>query len=147
MINKIPTLGPIGYLPAPGTMATLATLPFMILAHICLPYPAYLGLCVAVFFFGMFIIKKTKDFFGDVKDPSCIVIDEVAGCLFTFVCISLNIKTVVLGFILFRLFDIFKLGLIKRCEGLPGAWGVMGDDLAAAMCANVVMQLLIPFLM
>jgi len=40
----IPTLGPIGYLPAPGTAATLATIPLVILAHAYLAYPLYVGL-------------------------------------------------------------------------------------------------------
>lgn len=145
-LKYIPTLGPIGYLPAPGTMATLATLPLVILVHRFGSNLDYAALCVWVFFFGIYIIGKTRPYFGDERDPACIVIDEVAGCLITFAWIPITLPTLVLGFILFRLFDIFKFSLIRKCEELPGAWGIMVDDLVAGVLANLVMQLLLPFL-
>jgi len=64
----------------------------------------------------------------------------------TFACLPLNVPVIVLGFVLFRLFDIYKLGFIKKCESLPGAWGIMIDDLAAGILANIVLQFLVPFL-
>lgn len=146
MIYKIPTLGPIGYLPAPGTMATLATLPLVILVRMYASHLDYAALCVWVFFFGIYIIAKVLPQFGNDSDPSCIVIDEVAGCLITFAWVPITLPTLVLGFILFRLLDIFKFGLIKKCEELPGAWGIMVDDLVAGVLANVVMQIMLPLI-
>lgn len=145
-LRDIPTLGPIGYLPAPGTMATIATLPLVVLMHRYGSHYDYAALCIWVFFFGIYIIGKTLPSFGNDRDPACIVIDEVAGCLITFAWIPISLPTLALGFILFRLFDIFKLGFIKKCEEFPGAWGIMVDDLVAGVLANLVMQLLLPFL-
>lgn len=144
--SSIPTLGPIGYLPAPGTCATLATLPLVIFAHTYLTHLEYFALCTLLFFLGIFIIQKTHECFGHHKDPSCIVIDELVGCMITFLYLPMTLSTILLGFVLFRVLDVFKLSLIKKCEELPGAWGIMADDLVAGICANVILQLLLPFL-
>jgi phosphatidylglycerophosphatase A len=146
LISYIPTLGPIGYLPASGTAATLATIPLVLLAQAYLTYPLYVALCIAIFLFGILSIKKTVRYFDVNNDPACIVIDEVTGCMVTFACMPLNVPVLVLGFLLFRLFDIYKLGFIKKCENLPGAWGIMVDDFAAGVLANIVLQLLAAFL-
>lgn len=145
-LSYIPTLGPIGYLPAPGTCATLVTLPLMICARMYTTHMQYFGLCAVLFFLSILIIQKTHQFFGHQKDPSCIVIDELVGCMVTFLYVPLALSSLLFGFILFRLLDIFKLSLIRKCEELPGAWGIMTDDLVAAICANVILQLLLPFL-
>lgn len=146
LFSYIATLGPIGYLPAPGTAATLATIPLVVFAHAYVAYPICVALCGVVFGVGILSIKKAAHYFDVANDPSCIVIDEVAGCMITFACMPLNMPVIVFGFVLFRLFDIYKLGFIKKCESLPGAWGIMVDDLAAGILANIVLQLLAPFL-
>lgn len=141
--KSIVTLGPIGYLPAPGTMASLATIPLVLIANAYLSPTLYLLFCGVIFFLGIFIIQKLRFSFDLSKDPSHIVIDEVAGCMITFACVPITAKTLIFGFVLFRLLDIFKLGLIKKCEELPGAWGIMVDDLVAGLLANVIMQIVL----
>lgn len=146
LLSYLPTLGPIGYLPAPGTCATIAIMPLVILARMHTTHLEYFALCAFVFFAGIFLINKAHTFFDSHKDPSCIVIDEMLGCMVTFFCVPMTLGILVLGFILFRVLDIFKLSFIKKCEDLPGAWGIMADDLVAGICANLILQLLTPFL-
>lgn len=146
IFSHISTLGPIGYLPASGTAATLATILLVLVAHAYLTYPGYLILCGAIFFLGIMSIQKVHAIFDINSDPSCMVIDEVVGCLVTFACMPLNVPVLILGFVLFRFFDIYKFGLIKKCESLPGAWGIMTDDLVAGVVANIILQLLVPIL-
>lgn len=146
MARLILTLGPIGYLPAPGTMGTLATIPFVYLLHTYFSAQIYGEITAFLFFLGIYLIQKTVSSFADQKDPSCIVFDELVGCLITFACVPFNYKTVIVGFVLFRLFDISKFGLIKKIEQLPGAWGIMGDDLVAALLANIMLHMFLAVL-
>jgi phosphatidylglycerophosphatase A len=53
-----------------------------------------------------------------------------------------RIAVLVAGFFLFRFFDIVKLPLIKKSQELPGGWGVMVDDLLAAIVANLGLRFL-----
>ncbi len=77
----------------------------------------------------------------DVKDPCCIVIDEVAGMAITLLGIPFSLKTAIGGFILFRILDIAKPQPIRWVERhLSGGWGIMLDDVLAAMIANVVLR-------
>ena len=76
------------------------------------------------------------------KDSGLIVIDEMAGLLLTLFLIPWSIKTVVIGFFLFRLMDIVKPFPIRRLETtLPRGWGVVGDDVLAGIYANVALRL------
>jgi phosphatidylglycerophosphatase A len=77
------------------------------------------------------------------KDPGLIVADEVAGQAITMLAIALlapdNIcNTAVLGFVLFRLFDILKPWPCKRLEKLPAGVGILADDLMAGVYGGVV---------
>lgn len=143
---SIATLGPVGYLIAPGTAATLVTMPFMyLLRSIVLPY-LYVIFLVAIFFLAIPIINVALDYFKEDQDPSQVVLDEVIGCLVTFYLIPINWQTMLAGFLLFRLFDITKWFGIKRAEHLVGAWGVLVDDILAGLLANVCIQLCYFFL-
>jgi phosphatidylglycerophosphatase A len=78
------------------------------------------------------------------KDPSAVVIDEVSGQMITFAgflggLAALNWKSLVLGFILFRGFDVLKPFPARRAEWLPGGWGVMADDWIAGVYAAIVL--------
>jgi len=82
-------------------------------------------------------------------DPREVVADEFAGQALTFLVIpflamgTISTKqiwvTTVLGFLLFRLFDIVKPWPIRKLEKLPKGWGVLADDLLAAVCAAIVL--------
>jgi phosphatidylglycerophosphatase A len=80
------------------------------------------------------------------KDPGAVVVDEVAGQLITFLFVPwLTTWTwsVVVGFIAFRVFDIWKPYPIRRLEGLGGGLGIMADDMLAGFYAATAMSLLV----
>lgn len=73
---------------------------------------------------------------GSAKDPQWIVIDEWAGLFVALIGADFRILwQVLLAFVLFRIFDISKLGPIRAAERLPGAVGIMADDVVAGICA------------
>lgn len=79
------------------------------------------------------------------KDSSKVVIDEVAGMAVSLIYVPQHLKYVVIGFVLFRFFDIVKPLGIKKLEKLPKGWGVMADDLLAGIYSLVIIQLLLQF--
>ncbi len=79
------------------------------------------------------------------KDPSHVVIDEVAGQMVAFIAAPLNWRCLLAGLILFRVFDITKPFPIRRLERLPEGTGIMLDDIGAGIYALLVMQLLLHF--
>jgi phosphatidylglycerophosphatase A len=83
------------------------------------------------------------------EDPSQAVIDEVAGQWIALFAIPASPLAVLLAFILFRIFDILKPGLVDRAQRLPGGWGIMADDVLAGVFANLslrAMMLALPML-
>jgi phosphatidylglycerophosphatase A len=79
------------------------------------------------------------------KDHNRVVIDEVAGMCITLLWVPVSPLNILLGLILFRIFDIAKPFYIKRLEHLPGGWGVMFDDVLAGIYANLILQLFLRF--
>jgi phosphatidylglycerophosphatase A len=82
------------------------------------------------------------------KDPQYVVVDEVSGQLVTYYCLlqsTLNWKTWLLGFLLFRFFDILKPFPIRYLEKLPGGWGIMADDWLAGIYAALLLRLALHF--
>jgi phosphatidylglycerophosphatase A len=79
------------------------------------------------------------------KDPQFVVIDEGAGQLVALVAVPLAWKTFLAGFILFRIFDIWKPFPIRRLERLPEGTGIVVDDLGAGIYALAIMHLLLHF--
>jgi len=77
-----------------------------------------------------------------VEDPSCVVIDEVAGQLLALVGASLRWNSLLAAFILFRGFDILKPPPVRQLERIPEGAGIMLDDIGAGLYALAVMQLL-----
>ncbi len=79
------------------------------------------------------------------KDPGIVVIDEVVGQLITFLFVprGTGVWTIVAGFFLFRLFDIWKPYPVRRLEILESGLGVMADDVLAGIYAAAVMSLLV----
>jgi phosphatidylglycerophosphatase A len=77
------------------------------------------------------------------KDPQIVVVDEVAGLLVTMLPMrEVSWLAVVIGFALFRLFDVFKPWPIRKLEQLPGGWGIVLDDIAAGLFGAAVMAAL-----
>ena len=132
-----------GYVPvASGTFGTLVAIPLCYL--LSRVGPVYAILILALFTgFAVWISGEAERIFNK-KDSGLIVIDEMAGILVTLFLIPWSVKSVVIGFFLFRLMDIAKPFPIRRLETkLPGGWGVVGDDLLAGVYANVALRLAI----
>jgi phosphatidylglycerophosphatase A len=98
-------------------------------------YGIYL-VTVLVAAMGLWAASRTARYTGQ-KDPQFIVIDEVSGQLITYFMpfAVLNWKSWLLGFILFRVFDIWKPFPARQAESLPGGWGIMADDWIAGIYA------------
>jgi phosphatidylglycerophosphatase A len=137
----------IGHMrPGPGTWAAAATmLLWAALAH-ALPYPlrtpSLIGLAIVVTLVGIPAATRVAQASAK-KDPSFVVIDEVAGQLISLIAGPLEWKTFLAGFILFRVFDILKPPPVRQLERLPEGTGIVLDDVAAGIYALVVMQLLL----
>jgi len=135
------TLGPIGYTYCPGTIATAATLPLVYLLRTWpIPELLYIMIIIISIMAAWFIIKRAMPYL-DGPDPSAIVLDEFLGCLVTFIAIPISWKTIIIGFLLFRFFDITKYFGISRLEKLYGPGGIIIDDLFAAILSNVILRI------
>lgn len=80
------------------------------------------------------------------KDPQRVVADEVVGQWVTLIAAPTNSKYALLGFLLFRAFDIIKPPPVRQMEYLPRGWGIMLDDVGAGIYAWVCLQLIHHFL-
>jgi phosphatidylglycerophosphatase A len=91
---------------------------------------------------GVWASQRVCKIFG-AKDPQFVVIDETSGQMlaYTLALAPANWKYLLLGFILFRLFDIRKPFAVRNAERLPGGWGVMADDWVAGIFAAIVLWL------
>lgn len=135
-----------GLLPkAPGTWGSLATLPFIYLAFLIHPVYGIAGFAILASVLSLWATDACVQKYGD--DPGRFVIDETAGQSLVFICTTFNFQPghdliiLLLGFILFRLFDITKPIGIKRLEQIPGKFGILLDDLAAGIYALICLEL------
>jgi phosphatidylglycerophosphatase A len=98
-------------------------------------YPDY-GIVLLIAILGVFVADRAAKFAGK-KDPQFVVIDEVSGQMLTYFSpfTVLNWKYLLLGFILFRVFDIWKPFPARQAESLPGGLGIMADDWVAGIYA------------
>lgn len=134
---RLATVGPVGHCPvAPGTAGSLVgvilTVIIQRLRFAPWAYCLTMGVVIAVIFaLGVWAAGGAERFYGE-QDPGCVVIDEVAGQMVVFVFRSgAGWLVLLVGFILFRIFDVLKPFPARRAEHLPGGWGIMCDDLAA----------------
>jgi len=126
---------------APGTMGTLVAIPIFIALSFLTPL-YYLAIVVVMTVLGIYICQKAADAAG-VHDHGAIVWDEIAGYLITMFMIPLSWQTIVTGFILFRIFDIFKPWPISFIDKkIHGGFGIMLDDVLAGIFSLVIMHLI-----
>lgn len=120
---------------APGTAA--AAVATLVAAGLIAVSPAVLAAAaVLAIGAGLWAIPKV----APTGDPSWVVIDEVAGQWVALLgTVHLSIPALVAGFLLFRAFDILKPGPIHAAERLPGAIGVMADDLVAGVVVAIIL--------
>ncbi|MEE8201928.1 MAG: phosphatidylglycerophosphatase A [Candidatus Acidoferrales bacterium] len=142
----------LGYLPIPGTFGSLASsavfaLLFYFLERVVLQY-AYLFLLIALLLLAFWSTEHALRRW-QVEDPQVVVIDEVAGQWLAYGALVLpgieypagtGWKYLLAGFILFRALDTMKPFPIRRSEHLPGAAGVVVDDLIAAMYSGLALR-------
>jgi phosphatidylglycerophosphatase A len=128
--------------PAPGTWGSLVALPLVYGVGVIPSVWLQAGVIVAFCAVSIPIATLAGRSLGRGKDPGCIVIDEIAGMLITFFLVPISgLAVAVLGFALFRVFDIAKLPPARQLEHLPEGLGIMADDWAAAVYANLALRL------
>ena len=148
---SIATFG-VGYLPLiPGTYGSLVSVGIFLLFTQILTGTALIVVVLlfllAVTFSGIWAASRTEELAGR-KDPGKVVVDEVAGQMLALLPLTLfNLQPltrgVIVSFILFRLFDIFKPYPAGRFERLKGGYGIMCDDLVAGGYAAVITSTII----
>lgn len=123
--------------PAPGTWGTLGALPVgLILLALGGKITLLIGI-IAIIPLGLWACDKFEKM-TDTHDNSMIVIDEVAGLWITLLATTFNPISILLAFALFRFFDILKPFPVSWLDrNLPGAKGVMCDDLMAGVYAAI----------
>ena len=140
LLCNLATLGPIGHLrPAPGTIGSLVALGTgYLIASLSL------GMLVAgiltVSIVGTFSAERYGQRNGK-KDAPEVIIDEVAGQWIPLVIIPVEIEWYIAAFLLFRFFDISKIGPVGHAERFAGGVGVMADDLVAGILAALALWL------
>ena len=101
----------------------------------------FIGLIVVTTILGIIATNQLESEWGE--DPSKVVIDEVIGIWITMMFIPFTWMNLLIGFILFRFFDIAKPLGIRKMENLSGGIGVMADDMLAGIYSNIVLQIII----
>lgn len=143
-LAKLAEAYPIGKVKiAPGTFASFLAL---IIGYYLLKK---IGITNFIIFISIFtligvIVSEIHVRIFKIKDPKEVVIDEFSGQFIAILALPYSnnnidiLISLTLSFLLFRFFDITKLGPIKRFEMLPGGIGIMADDVVAGICAFIV---------
>lgn len=128
---------------APGTFGTLAAIPVFLLLTMLMPTPLSYGVAVVVMSIaGIYICGKAADDVG-VHDHPAIVWDEFVGFFITMFMVPISWQSILVGFILFRIFDILKPWPISYIDKkMTGGLGIMFDDVLAGIFALIIMQLI-----
>jgi phosphatidylglycerophosphatase A len=129
----------VGYAPFfPGTVGSLLAL--LIYWFVPQSESVYFPLFVLlVFILGVWSAAKVEQGTGR-EDNQIIVIDEIVGMWITVLLFEKKLIWLAIGFVLFRLFDIFKPPPANHSEKLPRGWGVMMDDVVAGVYAAVALR-------
>ena len=128
----------------PGTIGTLVGVLFYIpMVYLASPVYIYIGVTIALFLLGIWLCEMTANDLG-VHDHSGIVWDEIVGFLITMTAVPPDWRFVLLGFVLFRLFDICKPWPISWLDShISGGLGIMVDDVLAAIYTLIILQIII----
>ncbi|TVQ67801.1 MAG: phosphatidylglycerophosphatase A [Oceanospirillales bacterium] len=128
---------------APGTFGTLAALPIWLFVFAPLSTDAYLLTLIVATIVGVWICDQTSADIG-VHDHGGIVWDEFVGLWIALFAVPMHWFWILLGFALFRLFDIWKPWPIGWADRrVSGGLGIMLDDVIAGVYALVVLQILV----
>lgn len=133
----------VGYSPIiPGTTGTLASLPLYLLISRLSPL-YYLAILLGSSYIASWAADEAEVIF-QAKDCRHIVIDEMVGFFVAMFMIPPTMRNIVLGFLLFRVFDIVKPYPIRYLEDrVRGGYGVVLDDIIAGIYANLALRILL----
>lgn len=121
---------------APGTIGSLVAIPLLISISTWTSL-FYVVFVLAVILVGIKICERAASDIGE-HDHSGIVWDEIAGMLITFLFVPICITTLIIGFILFRIFDILKPWPIAQIDkNMKGGLGIMADDIVAGLMSAI----------
>jgi phosphatidylglycerophosphatase A len=126
----------------PGTVGSAAALVLCFVFSFLKIQTAFVG----IFFFILFsiLVADVTEKITKKKDPGCVVIDEYAGMLITFLGIQFTWASAIWGFFIFRFFDILKPFPIRTIERkLPGGAGVVLDDVLAGVFSNITLRIIL----
>lgn len=130
----------IGYFPvASGTLASMAGL--LVYVMVKNNNFIYFSLSLILLLLGFWSSARAMRYFKE-SDPGEIVIDEFSSIFLVYFFIPFSVKFLIIGFLLFRFFDILKPPPIRNLENLPGGYGIMLDDVGSAIFANLALQIL-----
>ncbi len=139
-LKKMATFFGVGFFPkGPGTAGTLAAIPFVLLLSWAGPL-IYMAAEIILLPLAVLAAQIYEDDEGG-HDHKEIVIDEVLGFLITMTWLPMTWKSMLVGFLLFRVLDIFKpfpIGYLDK--EIRGGFGVVIDDVAAGVIASIVLQ-------
>lgn len=133
---------------APGTAGALlacVALWFFEKIHLLNTYSfSYVILIIICTILGVISTNYLEKVWG--KDPSKVVMDEVIGMWITMLFIPFNLQNLLIGFILFRFFDIAKPLGVRKMEQFPNGIGVMADDVLAGIYSNILLHIIVLFI-
>jgi len=130
---------------APGTVGTIAAVPFFVLLSL-LPLYVYLPCVLGIGLVACWAAGEAERIFQE-QDSQRIVIDEAVGFLVTMTALPPTWPYLIGGFCLFRCFDILKPPPIRLIERkVKGGYGVVLDDVLAGIFAHIALRLLFVFL-
>ena len=130
---------------APGTAGTMVAIPFVYLIQM-LGLEVFIAVTVAISLIGIGICGQAAKNLGTHDHPG-IVFDEIAGYFITMIAAPSGWVWIVIGFVLFRLFDILKPWPISWLDRrIGGGLGIMLDDIVAGVFALICMQLAVHYL-
>ncbi|MFH1996425.1 MAG: phosphatidylglycerophosphatase A [Candidatus Omnitrophota bacterium] len=130
----------LGKIPiAPGTFGSLGGVAvYFVVKNNTAVYGAAIALLFAL---GMIFSGRAEKESG-ANDPGNVVIDEASGMLTCLFLLPYSILLVAAGFLIFRVLDIMKPPPCRAIEKQGGSWGIMGDDLIAAIYTNLILQII-----
>jgi len=142
MVKLIASIGGIGYIKGGGSIAAAV---WALVWYFLQAYNPNISFqiisLILITILGIWTGNIVEKDWG--KDSSKVVIDEVAGVALTLVYVPVTWYYVLIGWILFRFFDIAKPLGIRKMERFPKGWGVMADDLLAGLYSAIVLQIIV----
>ncbi len=134
------TVGYVGHFPiAPGTAGSAAALPLFFLVRMAGSPALEVTVILVLLAAGCWAGSVAEAHYART-DPGYVVLDEVVGMLVTLLLVPVSATGALVGFLLFRVFDIIKPFPARQCERLHGGVGIMTDDVVAGIYGNLALR-------